>query len=257
MKCKKIVVFCLPGLALASVTAVSAHPPQFKMLLFAKTDGWHHKSQNAAVTAIETLARKHHFAVDWHEDAAQINAENLKQYDVIMFLLTTGNVLNEEQQTAMEGFIRSGKGFVGVHSASDTEYDWEWYTKMVGRMFHIHPAVQSAKMKVLDRKFPGLARMPDEFLWTGEWYEFGEEKIKGLNYLLSVDEKTYDPAADWGRVSGDGMGKFHPVAWYQEYDGGRAFYSGLGHLGSTYADELFMEHLYGGIYWAATGKGIR
>ena len=254
---KVSIVFCLLCLALSSVNAVAAHPPQFKVLLVTKTGDWHHSSQSAAVPAIEKLAKKHHFAVDFYHRASRINDENLKQYDVIMFLLTSGEVLNEEQQAAMERFVQSGKGFVGVHSASDTEYEWEWYTKLVGRMFRTHPTIQTARLKVLDKRFPGLERMPDEFLWTDEWYEFGEEKVKGLNYILSVDERTYDPAANTGPLDGDGMGKFHPFAWYHEYDGGRAFYSGLGHLGSSYADDLLMEHLYGGLYWAATGKGMK
>ena len=257
MKNRSIFAFYLLCLALVSANALAAHPPQFKVLLFTKTDGFHHKAQKEAVPAIEQLGKKHHFTVDWHEDASRINDEELKQYDVIMFLLTTGDILNKEQQAAMERFVQAGKGFVGVHSASDTEYDWQWYTKMVGRLFHAHPRIQTAKLKVLDRNFPGLERMPDEFLWTEEWYEFGEEKIKGLNYILSVDEKSYDPAADTGSPDSDGMGKFHPFAWYHEYDGGRAFYSGLGHLGPSYTDELFMAHLYGGIYWAATGMGVK
>ena len=132
-----------------------------------------------------------------------------------------------------------------------------WYNQLVGRMFHIHPAIQTARIKVLDRKFPGFERMPDDMLWTDEWYEFGEEKVKGLNYILSVDESTYDPKADWGRVAGTGNGSFHPVAWYHTFDGGRAFYTALGHLPSKYRDETFRDHLYGGIYWAATGKGMK
>ena len=247
------------GLVLTACIFFSAlaSAQQFNVLLFTKTDGFHHKSINDAVDAMETLAEKHHFNVDWHEDASRINTQNLQQYDVIMFMLSTGNVLNEEQQAAMEEFIQSGKGFVGVHSASDTEYDWEWYTKMVGRMFHIHPVIQTAEMDVLDRSFPGTERMPDRFLFTEEWYEFSEERIDTLNYILAVDESTYEPSADWGRAAGEGMGDFHPVSWYHEYDGGRAFYTALGHMGSTYSDQLFMEHIYGGLYWAATGKGIR
>lgn len=234
-----------------------ANAEQFSVLLFTKTDGWHHKSINAAVTSIQELAKKHDFALEWHEQASEINDEKLMRHDVLMFLLTTGNILGEEQQAAVERFIQSGKGFVGVHSASDTEYEWDWYTKMVGRTFHIHPPTQTAELYMLDRNFPGLARMPDRLLWTDEWYEFGAEKIDGLNYLLAVDENTYDVGADWGRAKGNGMGDFHPLAWYHNYDGGRAFYTALGHLGATYKDPLFMEHIYGGIYWAATGKGVK
>ena len=124
-------------------------------------------------------------------------------------------------------------------------------------MFRIHPLIQTAELEVIDRTFPGLERMPDRFGFTDEYYEFGEEMSDGLNYILTIDENTYDPVADWGQVAGDGMGAFHPLAWYQAFDGGRSFYTALGHLPAVYSDELFLEHLYGGIYWAATGKGIR
>ncbi len=242
------------SLVMASLTAQAQ---QFNVLLFTKTNGFHHESVNEGVTAVRQLAVRHHFAVDWHEDASIFNDEKLQKYQAVVFLLTTGDILNEEQQAAMERFIRAGKGFVGIHSASDTEYDWDWYTQMVGRTFHIHPAIQTAELEVLNRKFPGLERMPDRFLWTDEWYEFGAERIKGLNYILAVDEQTFDPSAQWGEKKTTGMGKFHPIAWYHNYDGGRAFYTGLGHMPSTYSDTLFLEHIYGGIYWAATGKGLR
>jgi hypothetical protein len=237
--------------------SLSAQAQQFNLLLFTKTNGFHHESINEGVTAMRAMAKRHDFALDWHEDASIFSDEKLQKYQAVIFLLTTGDILNDEQQAAMERFIRSGKGFVGVHSASDTEYDWDWYTKMVGRTFHIHPANQSADLQVLDRKFPGLDRMPDRLLWTDEWYEFGAERIKGLNYILAVDEQTYDPSAQWGEKKGVGMGKFHPIAWYHNYDGGRAFYTALGHLPATYSDTLFLEHVYGGVFWAATGKGLR
>lgn len=247
--------FCLAALLAFSFQAHAQD--QFNVLMFSKMDGFHHKSVNEGVTAIREIGEKHHFNVDWHEDANLINDENLEKYDVIVFLLTTGNILNEEQQGAMERFIQSGKGYVGIHSASDTEYDWDWYTKMVGRTFHIHPPIQTAELEVIDRNFPGLERMPDKFWWTDEYYEFGAERIDTLNYILSIDESTYNPVADWGRVAGKGMGDFHPIAWYHEYDGGRAFYTALGHVPATYNDILFREHLFGGIFWAATGKGLK
>ncbi|MCP8900397.1 ThuA domain-containing protein [Gilvimarinus xylanilyticus] len=246
-------------LALTAALLTAALPAlaeQFSVLLFTKTGGWHHKSINAGVDAMQEMAERHHFKLDWHEMSNVFADDKLKAYDAIVFLNTTADILNDDQQAAMERFIQSGKGFVGIHSASDTEYDWDWYTKMVGRTFHIHPAIQTAEVEVLNRKFPGLERMPDRFLWTDEYYEFGAERIDSLNYILAVDEDTYDPVADWGQVAGKGMG-FHPIAWYHEYDGGRAFYTGLGHMPSTYEDKMFLEHIYGGLYWAATGKGLR
>lgn len=241
------------GLLLGSATSLAE---QFNVLLFTMTQGWHHQSQLEGVAAMRQMADKHFFKMDWEEDPKVFNDENLKKYQAIVFLSTTGDILNPEQQAAMERFIKSGKGFAGIHSASDTEYDWKWYTELVGRSFHIHPANQTAELQVIDRKFPGLERMPDKLLWTEEWYEFGPENIKGLNYILAVDEKTYDPATDWGTKKGAGMGKFHPIAWYHNYDGGRAFYTALGHMAADYSDPLFLEHVYGGIYWAATGKGL-
>lgn len=244
----------LAGLMSAALPALAE---QFNVLLFTKTAGWHHESINAGVTAMKKMAERHHFKLDWHEMSEVFADDRLKNYDAVVFLNTTADILNDEQQGAMERFIQSGKGFVGIHSASDTEYEWDWYTKMVGRTFHIHPAIQTAEIDVIDRKFPGVERMPDTFLWTDEFYEFGAERIEGLNYILSIDESTYDPVADWGRVAGEGMGEFHPIAWYHEYDGGRAFYTGLGHVPATFEDKMFLEHIYGGLYWAATGKGMR
>jgi uncharacterized protein len=230
---------------------------QFKALLFTKTDGFHHESINEGVTAIKTLAARNNFTVDWQEDAKLFNDKNLEKYQVVIFLNTTGNILNEEQQAAFEKFIKAGKGFVGIHSASDTEYDWAWYTKMVGMMFKIHPQQQTAYLKVEDSNFPGMERFPKKFLWTDEWYEFSTPaKSTDLKFLVSVDEKSYDPNAKWGTNEGKGMGAFHPISWYHPYDGGRAFYTALGHIPLTFSDQTFLDHIYGGIYWAATGKGL-
>lgn len=229
---------------------------QFKALVFTKTAGWHHKSINAGVSAIETLSKQHHFDMDWHEEARYFNDENLANYDVVIFLNTTGDILNDEQQAAMERFIQSGKGFVGIHSAADTEYDWPWYGKLVGHRFKIHPEIQTAKLEKLVPYFPGLSALAQQQLWTEEWYEYSPAESENLSYLLKVDEKTYSAAADWGHVKGKGMGEFHPIAWYQEFDGGRSFYTGLGHMRGTYSLEAFRWHLYGGIFWAATGNKL-
>ena len=230
---------------------------QFNVLLFTKTNGWHHKSQHAGVESLKALADKHYFNLVWHEESRYFNDAYLSKVDVVVFLSTTGDVLTNDQQAAFERFVQSGKGFVGIHSASDTEYDWPWFQKLVGRTFVIHPVIQTAELqKSPNNKHLGLQQMPDKMLWTDEWYEFGPELSK-LNYLLTVDEKTYDTKADWGDIKGEGMGKFHPIAWYHNYDGGRSFYTSLGHLSAVYENPIFTEHVYGGIYWAATGKGLK
>ena len=248
----RLLVLSLFGL----LAAGAARAEQFSVLLFSKTAGWHHESIHEGVTAIRDLGKLHDFSVFWTEDASRVfKDEELKKYKVVIFLSTTGDALNNDQQAAFERFIKAGGGFVGIHAAADTEYNWPWYTKMVGHMFHIHPAVQTATLKVEDPNFPGMDRFAKRFLATEEWYEYDAARSK-LHYLLSVDEKTYKPYAKWGPKEGKGMGAFHPIAWYQEYDGGRAFYTGLGHLPQTYSDANFLHHIYGGIYWAATGNGF-
>jgi hypothetical protein len=121
-------------------------------------------------------------------------------------------------------------------------------------MFHIHPAIQTARIDIVGNTFPGLQGFSGNKWWTDEWYEFGPEEITGLNYILAVDESTYSPKTQWADKKGNGMGKFHPIAWYHNYDGGRAFYTALGHMPSDYSDATFLNHVYAGIFWAATGK---
>jgi type 1 glutamine amidotransferase len=227
---------------------------QFKALLIPTTLGWRHESVHAGVLAIQQLAVKNFFDVVYFDNPGSFNDKDLAQFQVIIFLNTTGNILDSAQQRVMERFIRSGKGFVGIHSASDTHYGWEWYTKLVGRMFYVHPAIQTAKLKILDPKFPGLQGFADGKLWTDEFYEFGAEKISGLQYILGIDETTYNPKVDWGSRKSEGMGAMHPLSWYHNYDGGRSFYTALGHLPAVFSEQAFLNHLYAGILWAATGK---
>jgi type 1 glutamine amidotransferase len=243
-------------ICLLSMQSSAQAKKQFNALLVTKTAGWHHESINDGVTAIKALAEKNFFDVTWNQDGVPITEKYLQNFQVIIFLNTTGDIFNDEEQRAIEKFIQSGKGFVGIHSASDTEYKWPWYTKLVGRMFHIHPVIQTAKLRLTDNKFTGLKGFTDGQLWTDEWYEFDAETIKGLNYILAVDESSYNPNVEWGNrnLKGVGMGSFHPIAWYHQYDGGRSFYTALGHQPSDYTNNAFLDHIYAGIYWAATGK---
>lgn len=235
-----------------------AKAAQFNVLVFSKTAGWHHDSIPAGVAAIEQLGKLHDFNVMWTEDPNRvINDKELAKYQAVVFLLTTGDVLNGEQRGAFERYIQAGGGYVGVHSASDTEYGWPWYRKMVGHMFRAHPPIQTAVLKVEDRNFPGMDRFAKRALVTEEWYEFTAAESDKLHYLLTVDESTYQPKDKAVPRDGKGTEGFHPVSWYQSYDGGRAFYTALGHLPASYSDQTFLHHLYGGIYWAATGKGFK
>jgi uncharacterized protein len=252
MKKIRLLFVCL--LCFFMANKVNAQAKQFKALLITKTAGWNHESIPDGVAAIKEMADRNYFEVQWHQAASKISDKYLESFQVLIFLNTTGNIFDSTEEKAIERFIQSGKGYVGIHSASDTEYDWEWYTKLVGRMFYMHPPIQTAQLKLTANKFSGLQGFADGMLWTDEWYEFSEEKVKDLNYILAVDESTYNPLAKGSTKTGKGMGSFHPVAWYHNYDGGRSFYTALGHMPAVYKDAAFLTHLYAGIYWAATGK---
>ncbi|MGK2861486.1 MAG: ThuA domain-containing protein [Chitinophagaceae bacterium] len=246
--------FLLFMVLVVSVFTATAQQKQFKALVVTTTKGWHHESLHSGVVAIKEMGFQNFFDVVLFENPNGFTDKYLEQFQVVIFLNTTGDIFDTAQQKVMERFVQSGKGFVGIHSASDTEYDWEWYTKLVGRMFHIHPAIQTARVNIIDASFPGLQGFANNKLWTDEWYEFGPEKISGLNTIMAVDESSYNPKVQWGEKKTVGMGKMHPVAWYHNYDGGRSFYTALGHIPAIFSDPVFLNHLYAGIYWAATGK---
>ncbi len=253
MKFPKILVISFLAQFFLTVN-IFAQQKQFKALIVTTTRGWHHESLHYGVVALEEMAKENFFDAVLFENPNGFTDEYLKQFQVIIFLNTTGDIFDSAQQKVMERFIESGKGFVGIHSASDTEYGWDWYTKLVGRMFYIHPPVQTARLRVIDSTFPGLQGYMGNKLWTDEWYQFGPEKISGLHYIMAVDESSYNPNADWGTKKGEGMGKFHPVSWYHDYDGGRSFYTALGHMPTDFSNPDFLNFLYAGIFWAATGR---
>ncbi len=236
-----------------SINALSQQK-QFKALLVTTTNGWHHESLHAGVLAIQQLGAKNFFDVVLLENPNGFTDKFLEQFKVIIFLNTTGDIFDSTEQKVMERFIQSGKGYVGIHSASDTEYEWDWYNRLVGRMFYIHPAIQTARLNVVDSTFPGIMDFATQGLWTDEWYEFGPEKVNDLQYILSIDESSYNYKADWGAKKATGMGKLHPLSWYHQFDGGRSFYTALGHVPAMFSNPVFLNHLYAGIFWAATGK---
>jgi type 1 glutamine amidotransferase len=211
-----------------------------KVLIFSKTAGFHHNSIAAGIPAIIKLGQENNFDVDTTTNSAKFTTENLKQYAAVIFLSTTGNVLDDEQQKAFQQYIHSGHGFVGVHAATDTEYDWPWYGDLVGAYFKSHPKQQEAVLHIVDRDFIATKHLPIEWKRFDEWYNY-KYIAKGLHVLITIDEKSYT-----GGENGDN----HPMAWYHKYDGGRAFYTELGHTDESYSDPLYLQHLLGGIKYA-------
>lgn len=218
----------------------------YKILVFAKTAGFHHESILVGLPAIQKLGGDNNFAVDTTTNSALFTTDNLKQYAAVVFLSTTGDVLNDAQQTAFEQYIKGGGGFVGIHAATDTEYGWPWYGQLVGAYFVSHPAQQEATLNIVDRKTIATKHLPVNWTRKDEWYNFKEIQ-PDLHVLIKLDESTYK-----GGINGDN----HPMAWYHDFDGGRSFYTGLGHVDASYTDPLFLKHLLGGIQYAMGQKRI-
>jgi type 1 glutamine amidotransferase len=222
-------------------------PPRFRLLAFSRTGAFRHDSIPDAIAAVQALGAQHGFAVDATEDPSVFTEVGLSGYSTVAFLLTTGHVLEAPQQAALERFIASGNGFVGVHSAADTEYDWSWYGGLMGAYFASHPDIQQATIHIDAADHPSTASLPDPWVRTDEWYNFASNPRTNpdIHVLASLDESSY---------SGGTMGD-HPIAWYHAYRGGRAWYTAGGHTGESYAEPLFLAHLLGGVEYAS-GAGM-
>lgn len=214
-----------------------------RVLVFSKTKGWKHTSIPFGIDAIQKLGKTHGFEVDTTKDASVFTDEKLKRYSAVVFNCTTGNVLTASQQAAFERYIQAGGGYVGIHSAADTEYEWPWYGKLMGAHFSSHPShsnVRKATVEVADTSHVSTKHLPLVWERTDEWYNY-RSFYPGLNVLAYLDENTYE---------GGTNGAEHPIAWYHEFDGGRAFYTGGGHANESFSEPLFLEHLLGGIKYA-------
>lgn len=225
---------------LLSFTVCENLNPKPRILVFSKTEGFRHASIQSGKAAIQEIAARQGYLADFSEDAGYFNDASLKKYAAVIFLNTTGNILNSSQQSSFQRFIQSGGGFAGIHSAADTEYDWAWYGKLVGAYFLSHPRIQNATIHVADKHHASTAHLPRPWKRKDEWYNY-KNFYPRLNVLLKLDESSY---------SGGKNGSNHPIAWYHDYDGGRAFYTGLGHTNESYQDPLFLKHLAGGIKYA-------
>ncbi|WP_221409652.1 ThuA domain-containing protein [Pseudochryseolinea flava] len=211
-----------------------------RVLVFSKTAGYHHESIPQGVAAIQKLAAQNSFDVDTTTNANWFHEDSLKKYSAIIFLSTTGDVFNQYQERAFERYIQAGGGFVGIHAATDTEYDWGWYTKLVGGQFADHPQIQDADLHIVDKDHPATKHLPETWTRKDEWYSFKKVNTD-TKVLMKIDEKSYQGGSDMGE---------HPMSWYHNYDGGRAFYTALGHTNESYQEEAFLKHLLGGIQYA-------
>ncbi len=218
-----------------------------KVLIFSKTAGFYHESIPAGIAAIQKLGAENGFEVDTTKNAENINEENLAQYAAVIFLSTTGDVLNHYQEADFERYIQSGGGFVGIHAAADTEYEWGWYGRLVGGYFIDHPGindphpnVQPGKITKTGEKHPSVDFLPETWERTDEWYSYKNVNPE-TKKLLMLDESSYQGGFDMGE---------HPIAWYHDFDGGRAYYTGSGHTKESFEEENYLKHLLAGIQYA-------
>jgi type 1 glutamine amidotransferase len=231
----------------AATVAVVAGPARaadspYDVLVFSKTAGFRHDAIPAGIQAIRDLGAANSFTVTATEDATAFTTANLAQYEAVVFLSTTGDVLTATQQTAFESWVRGGGGYVGVHAAADTEYDWPFYGELVGAWFSSHPAIQPVTVRNQDRAHAATAHLPQAWTVTDELYNYRTNPRSTARVLSTVDESTY---------SGGTMGADHPITWCKEVSSGRSFYTGLGHQQAMYADSNFRQELLGGIRYAA------
>jgi type 1 glutamine amidotransferase len=214
-----------------------------RVLVFTRTLGFRHDSIPTAVAALKRVAAERGWSLSATDDATTFADGTLGAVDVLVFLSTSGEVLDADQQAAFERFVRSGRGFAGIHGAADTAASYPFYGSVLGAYFRAHPAIQPATVVVERPGHPATRMLPQRWTRTDEWYAFRENPRPNVEVLLTVDETSYSPGAD-------GMGGDHPLAWCHEIEGTRAFYTALGHTHESWADPLLLSHVAAGIEWA-------
>jgi len=242
MSNKNKIIQSLTFFIVLGLFSTTLYANSFRVLVFSKTEGFRHSSIPTGIAAITQLGQEYGFIVEATENAALFNFENLQKFEVIIFLSTTGDVLSIEQQNAFEQYIHNGGGFVGIHAASDTEYDWPWYGKLVGAYFDSHPEIQTATIQVTDQNHISTKHLSKFWERTDEWYNYNKNPRGQVHVLAILDESSY---------SGGNMDNDHPIAWMHEFHGGRSWYTGGGHTEASYAEPDFLKHILGGILYAS------
>lgn len=232
--------------AVATFLAASLMTATPAVLVFSKTSGFRHASIPDGIAMLQRIAGEEGWTAEFTEDAAAFTVENLARFDAIVFLSTTQDVLTDEQMAAMRDHLHAGHGFVGIHAATDTEYGDDWYGRMIGARFARHPKVQENVLTVHKGcGHPSIAHLGDTWTHTDEWYDFKAPVASYVTPLLSTARTIYPDDKPPG---GD-----HPIAWFHEFEGGRVFYTGLGHTSEAFSVPEFVKHVREGLRWAIGG----
>ncbi|MFP4844963.1 ThuA domain-containing protein [Winogradskyella sp. PE311] len=235
---------------LLSLEALQSQESNPNILVFSKTEGHYHKSIPTGIDFMTELAQRNNWNISFSKDSNNFKAENLKQYNVLVFLNTSGDLFDENQKKALKKYMANGNGFVGIHAASNTEMEWPWFTEMIGATFRDHPKVQNATLHIdKTSEHPAINHLSDTEVFKDEWYNFLKPVAKHVNVLASLDEDSYQ-----GKKMNT---KNHPITWYHHYDGGRVFYTGMGHTNEIYQDTRFEKLIKGAILWAADVEQVK
>jgi type 1 glutamine amidotransferase len=227
--------------AIVCATTISGIAKNRSILVFSKTAGFRHDAIPIGREAILEIGISRGWSVTFTEDASAIDSKKLKAFDAVVFLSTTGNILDKTQKSALSSFIHAGGGFVGVHAAADCEYDWPWYGQLVGAYFLTHPAQQDAVIKIDDPTHPSTKDLPNPWRRKDEWYDYRTNPRSTVHVLASLDPSSY---------TGSKMPDDHPIMWCHEFEGGRSWYTGMGHTQESYKDPVFLKMLAEGIEWS-------
>jgi len=233
--------------------AAAPAPAERRVLVYTKNQvgqgRYVHDNIAASVAALKKLGAENNFAVEVSDDPAMFTDQNLKRYQALIFDNTNNEIFaNEEQKAAFQRYIRAGGGFVGIHSATGSMRQWPWFWSVVGGKFSRHAKMQTFTVKVKDPKDISTAHLPATFEWTDEFY-YVDHMPEGLHVLLAGDlVKLNDPGKE--KYPGKKFGDEFPLAWRHEPEGGRAWYTALGHKPEHYSDPKLTRHLLGGILWA-------
>jgi type 1 glutamine amidotransferase len=239
---KRLLTAAVMALTTPVLTANAHVPKGIKILVFSKTNGYRHASIADGTKALGFMANENGWQISFTEDSLQFNQKNLAKFDVLVLLSPTGNVWGTEEKAALMQFVKKGGGVLGIHAATDCESNWHWYNQMIGGTFESHPAgTPMAQLDVVKANHPATKHLKPTWIRTDEWYNF--KNLQPDNQvLMTIDETTYE---------GGKNGAYHPVSWYKPFEGGRVFYTALGHTPQSYTEPLYLEHIRGGILYAA------
>jgi len=230
----------------APATSATTSGGSGRVLVFSKTTGFRHQSIPDGIGALRDIGAQLSLEVDATEDASRIADASLARYQAVVFLSTTGDLLDDDQKAALQRYVRAGHGWLGIHAAADAEYRWAWYAGLVGAQFRRHPAVQQATVVVDPIGRTLVGPVPQRWQRTDEWYDFRTNPRGKVRVLATVDETTY---------TGGGMGADHPIAWCHDYEGGRSWYTGMGHTNESFKEPLFLAHLSAGVRYVTGQSG--